>query len=207
MAAMATRRYEQRLRAEAAEETRRRILDAVYRQLREAPSEQISIDKVARIAEVARSTVYQVFGSRPGLFDALGADVLRRGGFEKMTQAALHPDARQGLRGTVQGCAELYAKDRDVVRALFSMAVLDPDAAGVAIRNMEKGRASGMARLAQRLADQGVLREDLTVADATDILWLLTGFDSFDALFTGRQRSLRRTAHTLTAMAEQTLCR
>jgi hypothetical protein len=31
---MATRRYEQRLRAQSAEETRRRVLDAVYDQLR-----------------------------------------------------------------------------------------------------------------------------------------------------------------------------
>jgi len=37
------RKYEQRRRAEAAEETRRRILDAVYEQLRAAPAEPISI--------------------------------------------------------------------------------------------------------------------------------------------------------------------
>jgi len=204
---MATRKYEQRLRAEAAEETRRRILDAVYERLREAPSEQVSLDKVARIAEVARSTVYLVFGSRAGLFEALGADLLERGDADKMLKAALHPDAREGLRGTVQGCVELYAKDRDVLRALSSMAVLDPDAAGTAIGNLEQGRAGGMARLAQRLADQEILRPELTVAEATDVLWLLTGFDSFDALHTGRQRSVRRTARMLADLAERALCR
>ena len=52
-----TREYKQRRRAEAAEETRRRILDAVYEQLRAAPAEQISIDRVAQAADVARSTV------------------------------------------------------------------------------------------------------------------------------------------------------
>jgi hypothetical protein len=40
---MATRKYEQRLRADAAA-TRRRILDAVYEQLRRAPSEPVSVD-------------------------------------------------------------------------------------------------------------------------------------------------------------------
>ena len=68
---MSKRRYEQRLRAEAAEETRRRILDALYDRLREAPADPVSVDEVARIARVARSTVYLVFGSRSGLFDAL----------------------------------------------------------------------------------------------------------------------------------------
>ena len=41
---VATRRYEQRLRAQAAEETRRRVLDAVYEGLREAPARPVSVD-------------------------------------------------------------------------------------------------------------------------------------------------------------------
>ena len=77
---MAKRPYEQRLRARSAEETRRRILDAVYERLREAPAEPVSVERVARMAGVARSTVYLVFGSRAGLFDALGDDLLRQDG-------------------------------------------------------------------------------------------------------------------------------
>src|SRR5258708_35360620 len=95
---MATRKYEQRLRAEAAAETRRRILDALYQRLREAPSEPVSVDRVARMAGVARSTVYLIFGSRSGLFLALSGDVLERGGFERMLREAAHPHAREGLR-------------------------------------------------------------------------------------------------------------
>ena len=63
---MAQRKYEQRLRAEQAEETRRRILDAVYERLRQAPAEPIALDEVARRAQVARSTIYLVFGRAPG---------------------------------------------------------------------------------------------------------------------------------------------
>jgi AcrR family transcriptional regulator len=76
MMIMATRKYEQRLRADAAAETRRRILDAVYQWLRETPAEPVSIDRIARLARVARPTVYLVFGSRAGLFEAVGADLL-----------------------------------------------------------------------------------------------------------------------------------
>ena len=67
---MATRPYEQRQRAEAAEQTRRRILDAVIERLRKAPAEPVSVDRIAEMAGVARSTVYAIFGSRAGLFDA-----------------------------------------------------------------------------------------------------------------------------------------
>ena len=65
---MSTRKYDQVLRAEAAEQTRRRILDAVAQRVREAPSEQLSLDQVARLARVSRSTIYADFGSRAGLF-------------------------------------------------------------------------------------------------------------------------------------------
>jgi AcrR family transcriptional regulator len=204
---MATRKYEQRLRAETAEETRRHILEAVYERLREAPSEPVSIDRIAQIARVARPTVYVAFGSRAGLFDAVGADLLQRGGFENMLQAAAHPDAREGLRGGIQGIVEMYATHRDVLRVLSSMALLDAAAVGGAIQRMEQGRAAGMGHLAQRLAEQGVLRPDIEPGQATDLLWLLTSFDSFHLLYTGRALSREETATTLITTAERSLCR
>jgi AcrR family transcriptional regulator len=204
---MATRKYEQRLRADAATETRRRILDAVYQRLHEAPSEPVSIDRIARMARVARPTVYLVFGSRAGLFEAVGTDLLERGGFGRMLQAAGHPDAREALRGGIRGVVEMYAAHRDVLRALSSMALLDATAVGGAIQRMEQGRADGMARLAQRLADQEALRADVTPGQAADLLWLLTSFDSFDLLYTGRGLSVEKTATTLITTADRSLCR
>src|ERR1700753_3536972 len=107
MTVMATRKYEQRQRADAAAETRRRILDAVYQWLREAPAEPVSIEGIARMARVARPTVYLVSGSRAGLFAAVGADLLERGGFDRVLQAAVRPDAREALRGAIRGVVEM----------------------------------------------------------------------------------------------------
>src|ERR1700743_3927980 len=152
---MATRKYEQRLRADAAAETRRRILDAVYQWLREAPSEPVSIDRIARMARGARATGSLAFGSRAELFEAVGADLLERGGFGRMLQAAAHPDAREALRGAVRGVVEMYAAHRDVLRVLSSMSLLDAAAVGGSIQRMGQDRAAGLARLAPRLAGQG----------------------------------------------------
>jgi AcrR family transcriptional regulator len=204
---MAKRRYEQRLRAEAAEETRRRILDAVYDRLREAPSEPVSVDRIARMAGVARSTVYLVFGSRAGLFDALGDDLLRRDAYQRLVEAAAHPDARESLRRAVRAACEMFARDRDAVRALYSMAQLDEEAAGGAVRKTEEERARGIARLARRLAEQEALRPGLSADEATDVLWMLSSFDSFDSLYAERGLPVDRVADTLTAIAERTLLR
>ncbi|MFH8570267.1 TetR/AcrR family transcriptional regulator [Streptomyces sp. NPDC017993] len=203
---MATRKYEQRLRAESAQATRRRIMDAVCEQLRAAPAKPVSIDRIAQVARVARPTVYQVFGSRAGLFDAVGADLLQRGGFESMIEIADHPDARQGLRGCIRGVVEMYAAHRDVLRALHSMALLDAAAVGGAVQRLEQDRAAGMGHLADRLAEQGLLRQDATAEQAADVLWLLTGFDSFDLLYAGRNAPVEQVADTLVTTAERTLC-
>jgi AcrR family transcriptional regulator len=202
-----TRKYEQRLRAQTAVDTKRRILDAVYQRLVDAPSEPVSLDKVAKLAEVARSTIYTVFGSRAGLFDAFGMDLLHRGGFTGMVHAVLQPDARQGLRDGIRGNVHMYAAHRDVLRALFSMAELDADAVGGAIRRLEHGRAEGMNGLARRLHEQHALRDGATADHAADVLWLLTSFDSFDLLFTGRRLSTDTVTATLADTAEHALCR
>ena len=96
---------------------------------------------------------------------------------------------------------------RDVLRVLSSMALLDAAAVGGAIQRMEQGRAGGMVHLAQRLADQEALRADVTADQAADLLWLLTSFDSFDLLYTGRDLSIEKTATTLINTADRSLCR
>jgi hypothetical protein len=140
------------------------------------------------------------------LFDALGMDLLKRGGFTDMVRAVLHPDAREGLRAGIRGNVLMYAAHRDVLRALFSMAQLDAEAVGGAVQRLERGRAEGMSGLAGRLAEQGVLRDGLTAAQAADVLWLLTSFDSFDLLYTGRALQPDHAIAILFRTAEHALC-
>jgi AcrR family transcriptional regulator len=204
---MATRKYEQRLRARSAEETRRRVLDAVYDRLRDAPAQPVSVDRIAREAGVARSTVYLVFGSRAGLFDAFADDLFERAGLDRLVEAVTHPDAREHLRGGIRAGVHMLATHRDVYRALFSMALLDAEAFGGAVQRNEAKRARGMARLAGHLAEQGVLRAGVGTGEAADLLWVLTSFDAFDLLYTGRGLSADGTADALIAVAERSLCR
>lgn len=202
---MTTRRYTQQARAAAAEETRRRILEAMRRRLRAAPAEALSIERVAQEAGVARSTVYVVFGSKAGLFEALGHDLLEQAGFQRIIDAVALPDARVAVRASLRAAASVYAAERDVSRAIYSMWSLEPDAVRRAFEVVERGRAEGQRRLAERLAAEGHLRAGVTVDEATDILWVITSFDTFDQLFTGRGLSEEDTAARLITMAEHTL--
>jgi AcrR family transcriptional regulator len=207
VAGVAPRKYEQRLRAESSEATRGRILDALEQRLREAPTEPVSMDEIATRAAVARTTVYLTFGSRAGLFDALATELWNRAGLANLTEAVAHPDAREHLRGGLRAGVEIFVALRDVAVALFSMSALDPESVGGAMVRLEERRWGGMEYLAQRLGEQGQLRADVTVEEAADVLWVLAGFASFDALYTGRGMTGDQVARTLTAMAERTLCR
>jgi AcrR family transcriptional regulator len=202
-----SRRYDQRIRAESAEQTRRRILDAVAQRLRDAPTEPVSLDQVASLARVARSTIYLIFGSRAGLFDAFTEDLAERTGLAGLTEAVANPDARQHLREGIAAANRMYAEDVVVYRVLFSMNHLDPASLGGAVERMEKSRAGGMAYLAGRLAEDSVLRDDVTVEQAEDVLWVLCSFETFDALYTSRGKSLDDAIELVVSTAEHALCR
>jgi len=200
-----TRKYTQQARAAAADETRRRILDAMRERLRDAPSEALSVERVAQEAGVARSTVYLVFGSKAGLFEALGQDLLERTGFQRIVDAVGLPDARDAVRESLRAAAAVYAAERDVSRTIFSMWSLEPEAVRGAFEVVERGRAEGQAWLARRLAEEGHLHAEVTVDEATDILWVITSFETFDQLYTGRGLGEEQTAARLVTMAERAL--
>jgi hypothetical protein len=64
-----------------------------------------------------------------------------------------------------------------------------------------------MTHLAQRLADQDLLRPDVTVAQAANTLWVLASFETFDLLYRGRSLDIDQAVDLLITMAERTLLR
>jgi hypothetical protein len=136
---------------------------------------------------------------------ALAEDLLRRGGFDQLGRAFRHDDARVALETSLREGVRLYTELYPVVRTIRTLSVLDPDVAHAAAR-LEFGRKDGMVELARRLKSGGHLRPDLTMAEAADVLWVVTGFDAFAQLHE-RDLSREETATRLIAMATRTLCR
>ena len=204
---MTPRPYRKRLRAESAAATRTGIIDAAIGRIRAEPSRPPSVEEIADLADVARSTVYTVFGSRGGLFDAVALELHERGGYARLLEAVRQPDPRKSLRGGITAGVDVFASDPDVFRALHSMEKLDPDAVGGAIARIEAQRADGMSWLAKELKKAGALRRGVSPERAAHVLWIAASFDAFDLLHRGRGLGPARIAEILVDQAERTICR
>ena len=198
------RSYNQTTRAEGAAETRRRIIDVARDLLTRAPFESVSLPAIAAEAQVARSTVYAIFGSREGLMVAVAEDLLDRGGFARIGEALRLPDVVRAFEVSIDVAMELYSQEHQVSWALLSLAAVDRDASSAAAR-LNRGRREGMRKIAQRMHDQGALRDDVTVEEAADFLWLITSFETFGQLYRDRSLTPRQVGDRLMAMTRRTL--
>jgi AcrR family transcriptional regulator len=198
------RSYNQTARAESAAETRRRIIEVTRKLLTRAPLVSVSLPVIAAEAEVARSTVYAIFGSREGLMVAVAEDLLERGGFARIGEALRGPDVVRAFELSMDVAMELYSQEHEVSWALLSLAAVDRDASSAAAR-LNFGRREGMRKIAQRMHDQGVLRDDVTVDEAADVLWLITSFETFGQLYRNRSLTPKQVGERLMAITSRTL--
>jgi AcrR family transcriptional regulator len=95
--AAAAREYRSELRAQQAEETRVRILDATIRVIAGGLA-YVSIPAVAREAGVSIPTIYRHFGTKRGLLAAVYPHSVRRAGLDKIRPPSSIDDLRAGMR-------------------------------------------------------------------------------------------------------------
>jgi|SRR5580704_7522835 AcrR family transcriptional regulator len=184
---MSPRPYHSDQRRAAASQTRARIIAAARALLAsEAGLAGFSVDAVAREAGVARMTVYYQFTSRLGLLDALFDDLAERGGMTALPAAFSTPDPLEALDALIAAFCRFWDSDRLVIRRLRAAAAVDPELE-TALRARDERRRQGLRVLVTRLGGPGEKPSRETIAAHTDVLWILTGFATFDALTESRR--------------------
>jgi AcrR family transcriptional regulator len=118
--ATARRTYRMTARAEAAQATAGRILDAVEEVFWERPSDQISLDEVARRADVAKQTVLRRFGTKAALLEAATARAMQRADDERGQVAP------GDLAGAIHALVSHYERVGDGVVRLLAEETLNP---------------------------------------------------------------------------------
>jgi AcrR family transcriptional regulator len=197
---MSPRSYRLGKRTDSIQQTRARILAATRALLARDGYPQLPIDEVARRADVARATVYYQFGSKRGLLEAVVADVQRRAGQQQIVAAVELADPIHALGRTFELGCRFWASEHRLVRKLSGLAAVDPEIRQV-LSQVEQQRLPLLTRLVERLADAGQLAAGCSQRRAVDMLWLLSSFQAFDQLFTGRQLPVEEVAGVLLDLA------
>ena len=197
---MSPRAYKLGKREVLVEETRDRVIAAARELFSDAGFHSVTLDDVAKRAGVARATVYYQFESKYGLLDNVIVNALQIQKAEGLQRAREHPDALSGMRMYIVEVCKFWDADRTLFRNVYGLAAIDAEAAAL-FDGYDDRRRELLTWLAKRLEDQGYLRPGVSQRRATDVLWLLSSFRSFDQLHTRAQLSLDDAAALLNDLA------
>lgn len=195
------RRYDSSGRQAQARRNREAILDTAQRQFLDGGYAATTIAAIAAEAGVSVETIYKAFGGKPGLVRAIydrglagrepvpafqRADAIR----ERQT------DPRAIMRNWGTLTSEVSSIVSPIERLVRAAAASDPDMAALlkASNDVREQRARHHARF---LKQRGYLRQGVSLAQATDILWTCTSDELYDLLVTQRGWSLPRFARFL----------
>jgi AcrR family transcriptional regulator len=175
------RPYDLGRRQQASALTRARILEATRDLLRSGGGQGFTVDAVARRAGVARMTVYYQFGSRAGLLEALFDSLAGRGGMERLAGVFRLPTALEALDGLLGVFCGFWASDRLVIRRVRALGALDADFER-SLHARDEGRRRAVRTILGRVAGEHGRPGAESMDEAVDVLLLLSGFETFDAL-------------------------
>ena len=197
---MSPRPYRLGKRAADVEDTRDRVIQAARELFSEEGFLGASLEDVAKRAGVSRATVYYQFESKYGLLDGMIVNATQIQKAAPLDRARKHPNALKGLRTYLVEICKFWMGDLALFRNVYGLASVDPEA-GKLFDGYDNRRRELLVWLVKRLADQGHLRPGMTQQRATDVLWLLSSFRSFDQLHTRARLSAKQAASLLNELA------
>jgi AcrR family transcriptional regulator len=188
MQAMSSRPYRSKLRAEAAGETRARIVAAAAELLSAMPYEPFSLASVATKAGVTRLTVYNQFGGRRALLEGVFDQTASEAGLDRLGEALATPDPREALAAVVERFCDFWAERRQLLLRLQAARAVDLDL-DEALHERNERRRRLLRVILDRLAERGEVKAE-SVPDLADILQVLTSLNVFADLAEGRDAKL-----------------
>lgn len=155
------------------------ILDAAQELFVERGYGATTIADIAATAGVAPETVYSAFRNKPTLLKTL-ADVRAAGDDEPIPVAQREPfrriveepDGRRKLRHYAAAARGMLERGVGEVQLVIRAAASADRKIAELWTELKRQRLVGATRMATHLAEAGLLRDDLTVDRARDLIWL-----------------------------------
>jgi AcrR family transcriptional regulator len=202
---MATKRerpYQSVMRQRQAEETKHRILAASRKLLKSKGYSGMTIEAIAKKAEVAVPTVYAVFGSKTGILAELMDEATFGPDYERLVREAVETEDPQKR---LLFAGRIARRVHDAASSTFDLmsgaGVVAPELAEVE-KKREAHRYAAQGSMIEFLVRSGRLRPGVNAQVARDILWALTG----RALYRMLVRERGWTSQTYEDWLGETLC-
>ena len=194
---MSPRPYRSSRRRLAAERTRARLLKAASAAL--AAREVISLDAVAKRAGVTRLTVYNQFGSRRALLEAVFDDMAERGGLHhRIGEAMTNNDPHAALQQIVAIFCDFWSVYHGALWRLHAASATDPEFEE-SLRARDDRRRHLLSVLVDRMMKSRHKRPEV-VAELVDGLFALTSV-AFFSEFTAGGHNKRAACRLIQALA------
>jgi AcrR family transcriptional regulator len=200
---MATRPYT-RARGRGTAESTDRVLDAAERLIQDDAFHTATMEQLAAAAGVSRATVFNRFGSKLGVLEALFKRGMEGPEMKAVQDALAIEDPVAALRAVIEAACGIWEAYGSVHLQLQAIGTLEPHANALIDEQVEQQRAE-LEALTRRLAKAGRLRSGLGQKRATATLHMLTSLETFTWLRGRYGLSLRQTRDTISGLAEAQL--
>jgi AcrR family transcriptional regulator len=169
-----------------------RILEAAHNlMLQGAP--RASMAEIAQAAGISRQAVYMHYGTREALLTALNQHLCDHFGVaEELQRIAASATGIEALRASASFQARLYPKVWAVVRALETAQGNNDEDAERVWQAQLRNDLAGCKITVERLEREKLLKPELDVDTATDLLWALTSIPLWEELVLQRNWSAQR---------------
>lgn len=188
-------------RQQFSDEARERAIEAAAAMLADSSFVALRMEDVAAQAGITRQTLYNLFGSKTLLIEAVFDHIARVGGMESMRSAMMQADAEKRLAAMVEVFAGFWTASRIVTRHIRAMAATDAEL-HAAIHARDERRRMACQHVVRGFA-QFETGKDGSVP-APDVLWALTSFEFFD-LLAGEAKTPQEAAETVLRLARAAL--
>jgi AcrR family transcriptional regulator len=196
---MATRSYTAAKRRGSPDSVER-VLKAAEHLIEEDSFHSATMDELAAAAGVSRATVFNRFGSKLGVLQALFTRGMEGPEMQEIAEALAIEDPIEALEGAIEASCAIWEAYAPVHEQLQAIVVLEPGASALIERQREEQRAD-LQDLTRRLARAGRLRQGIGEARATATLHMLTSLESFLWLRREYGLSLRQTREAIGELA------
>ncbi|HEX2303073.1 MAG TPA: helix-turn-helix domain-containing protein [Gaiella sp.] len=200
---MARRPYTSERRSRGADSVER-VLEAAERLMREGAFHLATVDELAAAAGVSRATVFNRFGSKLGVVQALFTRAMEGPEMDAIRAALELDDPVAALEAAIEASCAIWESYAFIHEQLQAIVVLEPDASALVDQQREQQRAELQA-LTRRLSRARRLRPGLGEARAAATLHMLTSLETFLWLRRDHVLSLRQTHETIAELARTLL--